>query len=100
MRYAYNPGNGILSGNLIVSNLGSFPTMGVALQLAFPALPAGVSVANESGTSGGVPVITVPASLLVRGSQYVFIQFRNPYHLPLSTFTHGFPVLFNIGISV
>ena len=100
VRYAYNPGNGILSGNLIVSNLGSFPTMGVALQLAFPALPAGVSVANESGISGGVPVITVPASLLVRGSQYVFIQFRNPYHLPLSTFTHGFPVLFNIGISV
>jgi hypothetical protein len=90
----------VLSGNLTLFNLTNSVISGVTIRLLFPDLPAGVTLANETGTSGGIPYLDVTPSLLPRTGQAVLIEFRDPLLIPVSTFFLGFPVEKIIGIEM
>ena len=98
VRYTYSPATGLISGNLILANQAGADS-GVTLRCFFPDLPSGVTLANATGTSGGIPYLDVRASMAAGQAQYVFIQFRDPNRIPISTFFFKFHVLMIIGIS-
>ncbi len=66
---------------------------GAPITLVFKHLPRGVTLVNPSGfTASGAPFLTLTnESLLSVGSRFrVTLSFRNPHHVPLSTFYRGF----------
>jgi hypothetical protein len=91
LRYTYNPATGLYSGYLTLANQGSGIITGPFF-LFFPKLPAGVTLANPTGTSRGIPFIKVSGSLSQNSPLRVLIKLRNPRFVPLSTFYIGFPV--------
>ncbi|MEJ6004095.1 CehA/McbA family metallohydrolase [Paucibacter sp. AS339] len=72
------------TGNITLTNQGSSALMG-PLQLQLDGLPAGVSLANASGSHAGSPYISIAATELAPGASVtVPVSFINPAKLAVS----------------
>jgi hypothetical protein len=92
LRYVFDRRTNEYRGNLTIANLSTGTVTGT-FQLVFRGLPAGVTLANPTGTSTtGFPTITFQATLSPGGVLRVPIRLLNPGRVALSTFLHGFLV--------
>lgn len=80
----YNRLTQLYSGSITLSNISGAAISG-PLQLKIQGLPAGVSLANASGSHGGAPFITLPTTSLAAGASLsVPLSISNPARLGLS----------------
>ncbi|HKE95478.1 MAG TPA: endonuclease/exonuclease/phosphatase family protein, partial [Povalibacter sp.] len=74
----------LFTGTIRVTNTGSQPLKG-PLQLVFDSLSPGVTFANATGSSNGMPYIAAPiASLAAGASTQIAVQFSNPQRAAVS----------------
>jgi len=99
-RYIEDPATGLLRGNLTLTNTNNTFSADAPFKIIFPALPAGFTLVNASGTTGGAPFIQVapPTSIPPEGSFRVQIVLHPPTipSIAPSTFFIGFPVAFSL----
>jgi len=68
---------GTFNGTVTVSNIGGSAISG-PLQIGFSGLPAGVTLANATTTSEGVPYVTVAGGLAAGRATSFAVRFSNP----------------------
>jgi len=90
-RFIYRPATGLYYGIFNVINIGTKDATG-AFQLEFSKTPKGVTVANAQGVDPDThkPFITLGTGVLpAKKAVRVGVVFRNPLHVPISTFFRG-----------
>ena len=82
----YNPLTRLFNGSVTFTNTSATPLTG-PFPLVFQGLPAGVTLANATGsTGGGIPYISDPLATLPPGqSSTVAVQFSDPHSCRLRT---------------
>lgn len=77
---------GTFNATFTITNIGTTTITG-PIQLVLTSLPAGVTVADATGTTSGNPFLTIPgvASLAPGGSASVRVQFLDPSHERITT---------------
>jgi hypothetical protein len=81
---AYSRVSQTFNGTITVKNIGA-TTIAGPFEILFTALPSGVTLANATGTIGGVPYLTLPGASLAPGqSATVSVQLRNPGNVQIN----------------
>ena len=81
---AYSRVSLTFNGTVTVKNI-SAATIAGPFEIVFSALPSGVTLANATGTIGGLPYLTLPGASLAPGqSATVNVQFRNPSNVQIN----------------
>ncbi|MGA2253387.1 MAG: NF038129 family PEP-CTERM protein [Thermoguttaceae bacterium] len=87
----YNPLTRLFNGSVTITNTSATPLSG-PFPLVFQGLPAGVTLANATGsTGGGIPYVSDALATLPPGqSSTVAVQFQDPQFVPI---TYGLQII-------